>query len=135
MKSDGVSATHTGEKLRDKCIELVYDAIASDSGARACLVFISCTHILIPPPATDLIHAKATAIEAAVFASLGGTPAYSTKMRSLFVNLKDRNNPGLREAVASGEIGVDRFVVMTSQASAFPVYSIVIYCIISARQR
>ncbi|KAJ7896397.1 transcription factor S-II, central domain-containing protein [Mycena olivaceomarginata] len=101
MKSDGVSATHTGEKLRDKCIELVYDAIASDSGAP-----------------TDLIHAKATAIEAAVFASLGGTPAYSTKMRSLFVNLKDRNNPGLREAVASGEIGVDRFVVMTSQEMA-----------------
>ncbi|KAJ7896402.1 transcription factor S-II, central domain-containing protein, partial [Mycena olivaceomarginata] len=56
---------------------------------------------------------QATAIEAAVFASLGG--AYSTKIRSLFVNLKDRNNPGLREAVASGEISVDRFVVMTSQ--------------------
>jgi len=102
MKSDGVSSGFTGDKTRDKCIELVYDAIASDSGAPA-----------------DLLLEKAKAIEAAVFHDIGGTSnPYPTKMRSLFVNLKDKNNPGLREAVASGEIPVERFVKMTSQDMA-----------------
>ncbi|KAJ7235082.1 transcription elongation factor [Mycena haematopus] len=104
MKSDGVSTStgFTGDKTRDKCIELVYDAIASDSGAPV-----------------DLLLNKAKAIEAAVFQDLGGTAnPYPTKMRSLFVNLKDKNNPGLREAVANGDIPVERFVKMTSQEMA-----------------
>ncbi|KAF7328817.1 hypothetical protein MVEN_02510600 [Mycena venus] len=102
MKSDGVPLASTGDKTRDKCIELVYDAIASDSGSPA-----------------ELLIAKAKAIEAAVYADIGGTGnPYPTKMRSLFVNLKDKNNPTLREAVASGEIPVERFVKMTSQDMA-----------------
>ncbi|KAF8198324.1 transcription factor S-II, central domain-containing protein [Mycena galopus ATCC 62051] len=102
MKSDGVPSGFTGDKTRDKCIELVYDAIASDSGA----------------PIAALLS-KSQAIEAAVFADLGSTAnPYPTKMRSLFVNLKDKNNPGLREAVACGDIPVERFVKMTSQEMA-----------------
>lgn len=34
-KSDGVKINVTGDKTRDKCIEIIYDALASDSGARA----------------------------------------------------------------------------------------------------
>ena len=34
-KSDGVKTNITGDKTRDKCIEIIYDALASDSGARA----------------------------------------------------------------------------------------------------
>ncbi|KAJ7472013.1 transcription elongation factor [Mycena latifolia] len=102
LKSDGVSGGFTGEKTRDKCIELVYDALAFDSGAPV-----------------DLIVQKAKAIEAAVYAEYGGiTQPYPTKMRSLFVNLKDKNNPSLREAVASGDIPVESFVKMTSQEMA-----------------
>ncbi|KAK7039425.1 transcription factor S-II, central domain-containing protein [Favolaschia claudopus] len=103
LKSDGVpSGFGTGDKTRDRCIELVYDAIASDSGAPV-----------------DLLLAKAKAIEAAVHEDIGGTAnPYPTKMRSLFVNLKDKNNPSLREAVASGEIPVERFVKMSSQDMA-----------------
>ncbi|KAF7361469.1 Transcription elongation factor S-II [Mycena sanguinolenta] len=92
LKSDGVQPGFTGDKTRDKCIELVYDAIASDSGAPV-----------------DLLLTKAKAIEAAVFQDLGSTAApYPTKMRSLFVNLKDKNNPSLRESVANGDIPVER---------------------------
>ncbi|KAJ7773623.1 transcription elongation factor [Mycena maculata] len=102
MKSDGVAGGFTGDKTRDKCIELVYDALASDSGAPV-----------------DLILQKSKAIEAAVFSEIGGTTQpYPTKMRSLFVNLKDKNNPGLREAVGSGDIPVEKFVKMSSQEMA-----------------
>lgn len=34
-KSDGVKISVTSDKTRDKCIEIIYDALASDSGARA----------------------------------------------------------------------------------------------------
>ncbi|KAJ6632470.1 transcription elongation factor [Mycena sp. CBHHK59/15] len=102
LKSDGVSGGFTGDKTRDRCIELVYDALASDSGAPV-----------------DLILGKAKAIEAAVYAEIGGVTApYPTKMRSLFVNLKDKNNPSLRECVSSGDIPVEKFVKMTSQEMA-----------------
>jgi transcription elongation factor S-II len=33
-KTDGVKIEVTGDKTRDKCVELIYDALASDSGAR-----------------------------------------------------------------------------------------------------
>lgn len=33
-KTDGVSTNVSGDKTRDKCIEIIYDALASDSGAR-----------------------------------------------------------------------------------------------------
>ena len=34
-KSDGVSTSITGDKTRDKCIEILYDALALESGFRA----------------------------------------------------------------------------------------------------
>ncbi|KAJ7640361.1 transcription factor S-II, central domain-containing protein [Mycena polygramma] len=102
LKSDGVDPKIVHDSKRDKCIELVYDALASDSGAPV-----------------DLILDKAKAIEAAVFRDMDSTTqAYSQKMRSLFVNLKDKNNPSLREAVGSGDIPVDKFVKMSSQEMA-----------------
>ena len=33
-KSDGVSTSITGDKTRDKCIEMLYDAFALESGFR-----------------------------------------------------------------------------------------------------
>ncbi|KAJ7083997.1 transcription factor S-II, central domain-containing protein [Mycena belliarum] len=96
LKADGVAVGFAGDKTGDKCIELVYDAMR-----------LPLTRGLV---SVDLLLAKSKAIEAAVFAEIGGiTQPYPTKMRSLFVNLKDRNNPSLREAVASGDIPVERF--------------------------
>ena len=34
-KSDGMKISHTGDGTRDKCTELIYDALAFDSGSRA----------------------------------------------------------------------------------------------------
>lgn len=36
--TDGVSIAVTGDPTRDKCVELIYDALASDSGAREYLI-------------------------------------------------------------------------------------------------
>lgn len=56
------------------------------------------------------------AVEASVQSICGNTgPEYKAKIRSLFVNLKDKNNPSLRENVVSGDISVDKFTKMTSQ--------------------
>lgn len=68
------------------------------------------------PSASDLILKRAIAIEAEVEQNCNGTNAeYKAKIRSLFVNLKDKNNPGLRESVVSGDITPTRFSNMTSQ--------------------
>ena len=45
----------------------------------------------------------------------GTTPAYKSKIRMLFVNLKDKNNPGLRRSVTAGDIPAQTFARMTSQ--------------------
>lgn len=45
----------------------------------------------------------------------GTTTEYKSKIRSLFVNLKDKNNPALRESIVSGDLAVDKFAHMTSQ--------------------
>lgn len=118
-KGDGVKV-RTGDSTRDKCAELIYDALASDSGARK----IKFLFIHSPPPnrplsqAVELILKHAQAVEASVLADCGGvTAAYKSKIRSLFVNLKDKNNPSLRESVVSGELQAEKFTKMTSQVS------------------
>lgn len=100
-KGDGVKGS-TGDSTRDKCTELIYDALASDSGAPV-----------------ELILKHAQAVEASVLSDCDGvTAAYKSKIRSLFVNLKDKNNPSLRESIVSGELQVEKFTKMTSQEMA-----------------
>jgi transcription elongation factor S-II len=98
-QTDGVDVDLTGDKTRDKCVELIYNALASDSGAPS-----------------HLILTRARGIEENVLSIFGGTNSeYRGKIRTLFVNLKDQGNPGLRENVVSGEISVEKFSRMTSQ--------------------
>jgi transcription elongation factor S-II len=100
--SDGVKLDHTGDKTRDKCMQLIYDALAYDSGAPS-----------------DLILTRARGIEQSVLSIYGSTNSeYKGKIRTLFVNLKDKKNPGLRENVVSGDISVESFSKMTSQDMA-----------------
>lgn len=33
-KGDGVNVNITGDKTRDRCLEILYDALSADSGAR-----------------------------------------------------------------------------------------------------
>ncbi|KPV77966.1 uncharacterized protein RHOBADRAFT_50489 [Rhodotorula graminis WP1] len=96
-KSDGVafhdgSKGDTGDKTREKCCELIYDALAQDSGAPS-----------------ELIFQRARALEKHVWTQNpppGGTATYRNRMRSFYLNLKAANNPSLREDVVSGEISI-----------------------------
>ncbi|TCD66059.1 RNA polymerase II elongation factor [Steccherinum ochraceum] len=92
----------TGDSTRDKCAELIYDALAADSGAPV-----------------EQILSKAKGIEATIHADNGGvTPGYKAKIRSLYVNLKDKNNPSLRESIVAGDLLVARFCQMSSAEMA-----------------
>ena len=73
--------------------------------------------------AVELIVGKACGIESATYDHFGGTTAsYKSKIRSLFVNLKDKNNPGLRESIVSGEIPIEKLPTMTSEVRhCFPL--------------
>lgn len=58
-------------------------------------------------------------IESELFKLFGGVnKKYKEKGRSLLFNLKDRNNPELRERVMSGEITPDRLCSMTAEELA-----------------
>jgi len=101
-RSDGVKIATTGDKTRDKCIELIYDGLAADSD--------------FP---NDLLLSRAKTVEETVLADNGGTSAaYKAKIRSLFVNLKERSNAGLRASVASGDVPAARFARMASSEMA-----------------
>lgn len=64
-------------------------------------------------------HALAFKIEAELFKIFGGVnKKYKEKGRSLLFNLKDRNNPTLRERVMSGEIPPERLCSMTAEELA-----------------
>jgi len=101
-KTDGVKIPTRNDKVRDKCCEMIYDALASDSNAPS-----------------ELILKKATGVETCVFDEFGDVNAgYRNKMRRLFLNLKDKNNKRLRESVADGDLAVDRFCSMSPQEMA-----------------
>jgi len=66
--------------------------------------------------ATDLIITRAKGVEQAVYAQFGNTNGeYKGKIRSLFVNLKDKGNPSLRENIVSGELSPEKFSKMSSE--------------------
>lgn len=51
-----------------------------------------------------------------MFGEFGDVNAnYRNKMRRLYLNLKDKNNKGLRESVVDGDLTVDVFCSMSIQ--------------------
>ncbi|KAJ1652613.1 transcription elongation factor TFIIS [Dispira simplex] len=102
MLNDGVSPKSTGDKARDKCIEMLYNALATNSGAPA-----------------SLLCERAVSVEQNVYGEFQAVSAdYKGKIRTLFLNLKNKSNPGLREGVVSGEIPVGRFCSMLKEEMA-----------------
>ncbi|KAH8813765.1 transcription elongation factor [Flagelloscypha sp. PMI_526] len=79
-KKDGVTF-NTGDNVRDKCSELVYNSLAWD---------------------TEACHSTAG--------------DYKARVRTIFTNLKDRNNPQLCQRVISGDISPRRLTQMTPSA-------------------
>jgi len=45
----------------------------------------------------------------------GTTAEYKNKIRSLFVNLKDKANPGLRASIVEGSLTPEKLTKMSSQ--------------------
>ncbi|KTW30703.1 transcription elongation factor S-II [Pneumocystis carinii B80] len=103
MGSKCIKNDITGDKVRDNCISLIYTALVSDS-----------------EDLKEEIFSKAKAIDEFVFASCSHKTddTYRQKMRSLLLNLKDKNNPGLRENVVNGELSIPRLCTMTPQEMA-----------------
>ncbi len=93
----------TGDAVRDKCLEMFVNALNADNPTET---------------PDELILSAAQGIEHSLFSEFSGvTPAYKTKFRSKYLNLKDPKNPTLREALISGMINSDRFIAMTVAVS------------------
>jgi hypothetical protein len=61
-------------------------------------------------------------VEKSVLELMGGTTSeYKSKIRSLFVNLKDKANPALRASIVDGSLAPEKFAKMTSKVR-FPLF-------------
>jgi transcription elongation factor S-II len=100
--TDGMEArilASSHEKARTNCIKLMYNGLA-----------FRCT------ADCDTVFVKAVAVEDAAFKYFkGATADYRKKIASLFQNLKAKSNVDLGRRVMGGEIGPERFVVMSHQ--------------------
>jgi len=97
--TDHIDIKRTGSAIRDNCIGVLYNGLAYRS---------------LEPE--DVVLNKAMEVEAAALkAYKGETQQYKEKIRSLFQNLKIKNNAELGRNVMSGVIPPERFVVMTSK--------------------
>ncbi|KAH7319393.1 transcription elongation factor S-II [Rhexocercosporidium sp. MPI-PUGE-AT-0058] len=96
-ETEKVSIERTGTPSRDACIGLLYNGLAF-------MCDESSTNVMI----------KALAVEEAAYETYkGDTKEYRAKLRSLFQNLKNKDNRELGPRVMSGEITPSRFVVMS----------------------
>jgi len=98
-ESEKVDIARTGTPSRDACIGLIYNGLAF-------MCDESSTNVMI----------KAMEVEQAAFDTYkGDNPEYRSKLRSLFQNLKAKDNRELGPKVMSGEITASRFVVMSHE--------------------
>lgn len=92
------------DKTRNACLKLLYGSLEQHPGAEK-----------------QTVYACAMQIEAATYNKIGASTVngdYRAKVRSLSLNLKDKNNPELREQVLQGVITADRLVEMRSEEMA-----------------
>ncbi|KAF9164025.1 RNA polymerase II elongation factor [Actinomortierella ambigua] len=105
IRTDDMRIKSTGDLTRDKCIEMLYSGLGTQSFADS-----------------ERLMEKSVRIESVIFKDLskGGTPSaeYKAKIRSLFLNLRDKNNPNLREAIVSGELTVEKFCKLSTKEMA-----------------
>ncbi|KAJ3219135.1 RNA polymerase II elongation factor [Dinochytrium kinnereticum] len=95
-KLDKVVPKLIGDKVRDKTIELLYAAIGFGSD-----------------DASSEIMTKAGQVEAALFREYNGvSDKYKSQFRTLLANLKDKENPKLRENLLSGALLAEDIVTM-----------------------
>lgn len=94
-----------GDSVRDKCLEMLVTALMADQADGQ--------------NPDELIINTAQSIEKSLFNEFKTiSPAYKSKFRSKYLNLKDKNNPTLRSGLISGMITPDRFISMSSAEMA-----------------
>ncbi|KAJ1762601.1 transcription elongation factor TFIIS [Coemansia sp. RSA 2523] len=99
---DNVIFSKTGDVVRDKCAELLYNSLAAESSG-----------------SSDLLGKHAWGIEQIEFEKAKSTSTgYRARIRSLCHNLKDKRNPQLCASVVDGSISIDRFCSMSSEEMA-----------------
>lgn len=103
FSTDSILFTSFGNKVRDKCIEMIYTALSTDS-------FIPGENIL----------KKSMEIENNVWMNCDNqlSANYKSKLRSLQFNLKVKDNDVLRERLLCGDLKVNEFVLMTPEELA-----------------
>ncbi len=102
ITSDDVSFTSKGDKIRDRCIGMLYAALAIGSDLDG-----------------DIIVRKAMVVEQKVYELFDKvSDQYKSKIRSLQFNLKDKSNTKLRTRVLHGDISPDKFVKMSPEELA-----------------
>ncbi|KIM44149.1 hypothetical protein M413DRAFT_443193 [Hebeloma cylindrosporum] len=107
-KADGVTFL-TGDKTRDRCVQLIYDGLVHDSAFPV-----------------ELVSEKAHEAEKIVYESMGGlTNDYKAKIASLFINVSDKNHPGLGASIVEGIVPPEKFVEMTRVVPSKAMQSLV----------
>lgn len=103
--SSDIKEYFIGDAVRDKCLEMLVAALMTDQPEGQ--------------NPDELIINTAQSIERSLFKEFRSTsPAYKSKFRSKYLNLKDKNNPTLRSGLISEMITPDRFISMTSAEMA-----------------
>ncbi|KAJ3365187.1 RNA polymerase II elongation factor [Allomyces arbusculus] len=89
LASDGTSVPSVGDKLRDRCIEMYYNALCVDCDDES-----------------DAIMAVAVKIEKAMFAkhNQSVTAGYKNDLRMYTASIKNKQNGALRESIMNGDI-------------------------------
>ncbi|ODN76855.1 transcription elongation factor S-II [Cryptococcus amylolentus CBS 6039] len=111
-KSDGIAASlkadasydgGRADDVRDKCVILIYDALALDSNAES-----------------KILQERARGIERAAHKAMNNSTGndYRAKMRSLYLNLKDKGNPALRNEIVLGDVTPETVANMTKDEMA-----------------
>ncbi|SPO25213.1 related to transcription elongation factor TFIIS [Ustilago trichophora] len=95
------------DKVRNACLKLLYQALEIGKEQHGWN--------------DSQIFDAAVAVEAAILANQGKgsvTTDYRNKVRSLSLNIKDKNNPDLRVRVVERDIPADKLVTMTNEELA-----------------
>ncbi|WVQ81352.1 transcription elongation factor S-II [Cryptococcus sp. DSM 104549] len=111
-KTDGVDASlradasddgGRADNVRDKCVVMIYDALAGDSTAEK-----------------KILTERAVGIERAAYKLMNFSSGndYRAKIRSLFLNLKDKGNPALRNEIVLGYISGEKVANMSKDEMA-----------------
>ncbi|KAI9484096.1 MAG: transcription elongation factor S-II [Benjaminiella poitrasii] len=103
IQTDNISFLSTRSSARDRAIELLYSSIGIDSLADS-----------------EILLHRAIEIEMKIYEMHNETinDKYKSKVRALALNLKNKNNPNLREKVIIGKIAIDSLITMSIQNMA-----------------